>query len=348
MHPDIKRYENKKKLLSAAITVLNLPAWPSMLYDKTLGEGRIYLSKLQQKLDNQGNSGFLGKILSSLSPGRATEKPPHQSPLPFDHPLVNIANALAEKDNIFPLLYMSDDPEFHNASVFEFRASNGQRAASITLNGNPLLLENGEAIARGIIAHELGHLSTSMGPSSRHLMNTTSKYGVMAAACGALGLANDHIKAIDLDSVLEAAQLPPHFFDQAESLIRLASNQPLMLGAAAGFMALAAALPRLGRSHSHATEHIADLHGAELTSPEDSIATMEYLKTLRDKQSGLKQIWNKAIRTAIPFLDTHPSNEKRIKVLKNAFNLKDKGNDVQPPPSSDPAHHAVKKSGPAF
>lgn len=344
MRPEIEALEKKKTFLHIALNAVNLPSWPNMVRDQIVLQARILAHRVKTRFqEDTGNSAFRGQ-----APAAEEETDPVL--LPDDHPLVTMAQEIAAKDGILPIIYLNQDDAFHNAMVSPLRTEEGQDVASIIFDGNPLLAKNGEAITRGVLGHEIAHLSTSMNSvSKKYLMNTTSSYALLAQITGFFGLAHDKIKTLDVDRVIEAVQLPGHAHGQVEMLLNTVASQPLMLGAAAGFAALAVAVPRMARSHSHATEHIADLHGAELTSPEDAIALMEHLKAQNppEQKSSLKAIWDRVAKASIyrPFDDTHPNYDERIRVLKESFNMTGETNAVTTA-TAGPSAPGAKTPGP--
>lgn len=252
-----------------------------------------------------------------------------------EHPLAKLAHDMAAREDItIANIYMHDEDQgFKNALVYKHDRKN----ISLVFKGNPLEEENGEAIARGVIGHELGHMYADghrdheIFLPARTAAATYRDFGGQASAFAAIKIYETEV--MDMLATLPETHTTPNVEQIATTLLQVLPESPLLVGIAGTLFGLSVANAHLHRAFRHTIEFIADVRGAEVSNPHSMHAVQEFFKeknqhTLtgegRNPLSSLISHWERACARvgamAFPSLgDTHPTMESRIDMLNKAF-----------------------------
>lgn len=304
MQQEIDRLERKKTLSWVGLVALSAPVFPFVLLDKGLDLLSDLYGRLKVHLPGFSTP-IRGILFDANNPDPAVYS---------QHPLRKIVDEMSQKEGVSPnhVWMYEQNKSLSNAYVCIFNEN--QKNFDLTFVGNPLNSKNGEEIARGVIGHELGHLKTTNGKGfTNWALNTASTYSLISSATAALGIIV-HKPVIDHLLSMSAS---PKMAMMGEAALTLSPHSPLFLTTALCTATLAYATKNLIMQYSHATEHIADIHGAAMTSPETAIKTLEYFSAQKEPLS-LRDVFYKAI---YPERNTHPASSKRISLLKDTFKI---------------------------
>lgn len=316
MRPEIEKYETRKKWLNRAALTLGAPFLPLTLLergmDRALSGAETLYDKIKGKL---GRSSDLAKDAQDKS--NAVALPPES---PIEQRVARITERL-KITNLGTTMQNPDAP-FTNAFVRVSRFTDTDPATvAITFVGNPYISGMSPAAITGVIGHEIGHGFTSDNARKRiQIIRTAQSYTSLGIAAGVAPMVTGAWQDMGPDSlavVSSALDIAPATLTQ---FVQALPPSAFLYSASAIALAIGYSMRHLSKLHSHSTEHLADLHGAEITSPAMAIAALEHLLPRYKKTSSLKAAWDKV---AHPENSTHPDFAERITVIKKSFDISD-------------------------
>lgn len=319
-NPVLKQLETKKAALKTAMMVTTSPF---ALIDAIAMPAADLTWRLWSKLKSAFQSS------ANIPP------PNNVQVLAPEHPLAKLVHdmAAAQGATVTNICLCDDEKGFKNTVIYTHDSTH----VSLTFKGNPLKEENGEALARGIIGHELGHLHADGHKDHeayfpvRTAAATYRDFGTQASVLA--GMKMHETEIISALSTLPEPYTAPPVEQVATTLLQVLPESPLLVGIAGTLFGLSVANAHLHRCFRHTMEFIADIRGAEISSPQAMIAVQNFFKenpreTSAEKEkpslSSLLSHWERACTRAgsiaLPSLsDTHPAMEARIDMLNRAF-----------------------------
>lgn len=299
MNRELQMYKRKRVRLAAQIAILGLPVW---LYART-SDTATFLIAYAMRAFKSG--------LQAFNPTTPEFTVP--MPRPAHTPLTRMINGMAKANNVSVeyISAMNQTSPFAAAAVYyNTRLFGPPRIHAMIFDGNPFLEENGERIARGIIAHEISHaLSRGSDRFNSLARDCVSYYALLAGAFGALA------------GWTTAAGINP------DIIPALTITSYTLAGVSATLTAAAIGARHLVSKASQNEEFLSDLNAAKLSSPDDVRLALELLDA-KSKQSAfmtqrgeLSHIWRK-IDHKISFMtnfETHPPLPERLAALNRAY-----------------------------
>jgi Zn-dependent protease with chaperone function len=228
--------------------------------------------------------------------------------IPEQETLSRIARDMGQKAGItIKHVLVRNNDRFRNAEVF----GESRKATSLIFQGNPLQdpvlnqTPQGEAVMRGVIAHELGH---ALSNSDNTFKNNAYMTGLCYCLSSSLGTITGLIAIASGGLALGAGLIGG-----------------AILSAGAGFLTMA-----LNQRFSRNEEYLADLRCADLFSADDMVICHDYnLKVLRQEHGAQQKPQTQPKPQALGqrfvvacinlYGDDHPEPQDRIDALRTVF-----------------------------
>lgn len=338
MRPEIQKYATRQKWIYRAAQILAAPLQPYFMAKRGVEWATNEISKLHRQIKE--------KLGWHTEPEEAVPDT-DRILLPQEHPITQAVTkvaSLAGVKNYGTYIEFPQD-DLINGRMRDIPKSREQEAGlQILFTGHPLSNEGAPEIMMGVIGHEVAHTLTP-DPIKIRILSEQSKnvYSHLALSGLAVAATTKYLKTTDSESFLQvtsALQIEPL---QLAHILQATPSYDLLAGASVIALAVGYSMQHLSRWHSHSIEYLCDLRGAELTSPKETLASLEHIQGSQEASNKniLRSIWDKI---ASPLEDTHPNIKNRIALIRKAFNVqgdvsattKERKTPPAPPPSQQP------------
>ncbi len=274
-----------------------------------------------------------GRRVMPEVPSHMMRDKPETTTLADDHPLRTWADEHARAEGLSAGTSISYDVAAKGHRVTNASVRFEDDKAHIHFIGDPEA--DDPAYVRNVLAHELGHHTAGERIKfSKHAMNTTSSYAVMAEIGGVGALLLHGLQHVRDHPMVQ--MVPPDLITALPSV-----SQSLMLSAVS--LVAMPAVARLTQKFNHSVEHLADMKSAELTGAQETVDFFAQ-RDLKEEAEGLAaakemKAYMKAQKEHVldfslvkawqdmmadlraPLHDTHPRTSTRMDFISKAYGL---------------------------
>lgn len=347
MRPEIQHHETRKKWLERGIKTLAAPFQPLFMMERGIAWADKQFGQIYIKIKNA-----LGlKSASSEQIHTSGIRQESDVFLPAENPVaqkfIEIAGSIGVQAS---WAYVRDlDKPMTNAEMSAWDIGPGkQTKMGIVFYGNPEDSSIDPDAVIGTLGHEVGHTLTSSTCQFENLIKKSNRmYSKLAWATASLGALSHYLKTADETTFVNIADMALLTPIQLAQVLQSMPPSMLLYSCSAIALATGYSMRYMQSKHSMSTEHLCDLHGSELTSPENTIKSLQRNKHIRkfvqERSTILERLkiaWEDAIH---PENNTHPSQDDRISLIRKSFNMTNDASNLRPidqppkPPAPPPS-----------